>query len=145
MRWLKKLIRKTIDEVEEEMFEDLDDLDLELDSMLEGTQLFNTLDIPINIYIDGSEVPPMTEDQESKIVDMVKDGALKVEVERFLGEQFKELALMPEGDGANLIRGKIYGISEFYRNMVNIEFETREGVENETTKPEEAKVDVVNI
>lgn len=142
MKWLNKIIKNAIHEAEEELFSDieevsLDDLDRKLDDMLDP----EPLDIPINLLIDGKPPKEITDDVMQKLVSLAQNEALKNDVERYLGRQFKELAITPEGKAANLIRGKIYGISEYYRMLLNYEFLAQEGIEQKTTEPDEAGVD----
>jgi hypothetical protein len=148
MKWLKKLFKEVVEEVEEEMFGSIGDHDLsdeeleELTKPVFGLHTHEMLNIPINIQIDGKALEPLSDEQERKIVDLAKNKALQTEVERYLGDQFKKLALLPEGQEADMLKGKIMGVSEFYRKLLEFEFVAREGVEQDTMMAEDAPAEV---
>lgn len=137
MKWLNKILKKTMHEVEEEMFADVNLSDLEELVAFKP----EPLRIPIKILVDGKDPEPMSKEQIRKIVDLTKDETLLVEIERYIGQQFKELALTPAGPEANLVRGKLLGVNEFYRELLQIEFEARNSIEEEAMEPDGADVE----
>ena len=133
MRWLKKIIREAVDDA---MMMDITSVDWEL---TESTP--ETLAIPVEIRIDGSEPPKMSDEHVQSVISLARSDVLRQEIERYIGEQFKLLAITPEEKEANMVRGKIFGASEFLRGLLEIEFESREGVELEAMAEEEQSSD----
>lgn len=127
MKWLSRIFKDVVNEALDEMEVPFDIVDEKLDKKVFGTE-FN---IPINIQIDGKDLEPITKEYKNKMVDLVIGGWLQKAIERYLGEQFKEIVLTVDEDAKKIIQGKIMGLSEFYRELLQIEFEARESVGQE--------------
>jgi hypothetical protein len=122
MEWIKTIIKEALEEL---------DVDVKVSSKDEAEPVdkFKALHIPINICIDGKEPQPLQDGEKQEKAALARNEALRRDVERYLGEQFKLLAVVEE---KKEVSAKIMGVSEFYRQLLEFEFEAREGIEQRT-------------
>lgn len=133
MKWLENIVKSAAKEV-------IDDIDFEFAAsggIGEDEKSDFTFNVPVNIQINGKELEPLTKEYKNKMVDLVTGGWLQKAIERYLGEQFKEQVLTVDEDAKKIIQGKIMGLSEFYHELLQFEFEAREGIEQETIDGDE--------
>jgi len=96
--------------------------------ILDETIKHNGCDCPLNIEdqlgainvkvnLDGHESAVKTIDYKKEADVLLGIGMFGQEIKEYIAEQFQELALENEKELAKIIRGKIYGASEFYARI----------------------------
>lgn len=86
--------------------------------------------IPVDILIDGRPSEPLTADYQKQVAGLAKNKFLLDEIRRFIGEKIKDWLAHPES--SEFLQAQIYGVSDFFQRLKQIEAMERDGIKNDT-------------